>query len=123
MFYAIKLAISDVCTLERDAGFSSQAQSCCDRRPRPKTTTIPSLGRAAGRIKSWSYREICLGSRQYLRTGRCRHRTQRGFRRGQRFLYKVQTVTQFLLVDDERRTNPQHIKAAEGVEVLALQIR
>jgi len=86
----------------------------------PKDDNNTFARRAAGRIKSWSYREIYLRSRQDFRTGRCRRRTERGFRRGQRFLYKVQAVTQFVLIDDERRTNPQHIKAAEGVEVLAL---
>src|SRR5882724_2840991 len=69
-----------------------------------------------------SYREICLRSHQDFCTRRCRWRTERSFGRGQRFLYKVQAVTQFVLIDDERRTNPQHIKAAEGVKVLALQI-
>jgi len=34
----------------------------------------------------------------------------------------IETVAQLIFADNERRTNPQHIEAAEGVKVLGFQM-
>src|SRR5271168_4215198 len=36
------------------------------------------------------------------------------------FFDDVQALSKFRFLDDERRADPQHVEAAEGVEVLAL---
>src|SRR6266850_4454990 len=73
----------------------------------------------------WSILPIAstsLLSRQNLRRMCSGCRKQGVIHQGQPFFHDLQAVAEFLFIDDERRANPQHIEAAECVEMLALQV-
>ena len=46
-----------------------------------------------------------------------------GINQVQGFLDDVESVLEFFLVDDKRRTNPKHVEPAERVHMLGLQMR
>src|ERR1700748_2554367 len=64
-----------------------------------------------------------LFSMQSLRRLSCGRLKQHVIHDCQSFFHDVHTTAELFFIDDERRADPQHIKSAECIEMLALQVR